>query len=446
MFLVVQVSGVKSWEFRWKRDGAVRGITIGTYPDVGLKAARLQRDRFKVMIADGRDPRVQKTLAAAEEQAQLDALRAKQDAERAAKLQKAATFEAVALEWVERHRQTWTELHGQQVEQSLRDHVFPMIGAMPIDSISTSDVLAVLDSMLARDLLETASRVKQRLSAIYEFAGLKYQVKVDPTSLVRKEFSRRLKLARRATPVQNFATVKPEEAPELLRALARYSGSGSSLRLVRFLALTARRTGEARCATWSEIDLERKLWTIPAERMKARRLHVVPLSDQAVDLLKLQNADGFQSKFAFPNPTNSRRPASENAVLYVLAAIGYRHRMTGHGFRSLFSTIANESGKWRAEMIETALAHTEQDDTRAAYLRTSYLEERGRLMQWWADELDRLQQAISGAELRTPPIVATAVDREGRRARPGSAPVAKPTSRRPVVHTDQKTASQLYRN
>lgn len=387
LFLIVRPSGVKSWEFRWKRDGKVRGIVIGPYDDVGLAKARKARDRYKAMLADGLDPLAQKVLNADEERRRLAELKAERERERAESAAARITFERVAGEWIEAHRAGWSEAHAEQVEQSLRDHVFPKLGARRLDTIGTAEVLQVLDPMLAEGKLETAQRVRQRLNAVFEYAGLRYKIKSDPATLVRREFARRLKLARKARPVENFAAIAPAEAPALLRSLRTYNGP--AVRLVRWIMLTASRTREARRATWDEIDRDTAAWSIPAERMKARKPHVVPLSRQALALL--DEMPRGRSEFLFPHPRQADRPASENAALVVLAAIGYKERMTGHGFRSLFSTIANESGLWRPDVIEAALAHAERDETRAAYLRSDFFDERRQLMEWWADEIDRLE-------------------------------------------------------
>jgi integrase len=391
LFLAVHPSARKTWEFRYKRGGRVAAVVLGEYPELGLRKARQARDKVKAMLANGLDPVKQKAIAKHEQAAQLERLKSERAQARAEKSRKGATFERIALEWLEHNRRLWTEQHVRQIRQSLSDHAFAELGAMPIDAIGTREVLAVLDTMLAAGKLETAARVKQRISAIFEYAALRHHVSADPVSLIRREFSKRLRLARKLQPVQNIVCVPTSEAPALLRALRAYEAPAGTL--VRFIALTACRTGEARHATRAEIDIEGATWNITASRMKARKAHAIPLSRQALEVLRslLITSGGAAADFIFPHPRIRERPASENAVLYVLAALGYKNRMTGHGFRTLFSTIANESGLWRKEVIEVALAHVESDDVRAAYMRSDFLEERRRLMQWWADELDRLE-------------------------------------------------------
>jgi integrase len=386
LFLIVRSSGAKSWEFRWKRGGQVRGVVIGPYPRIGLAKARKERDRLKGELAKGLDPLAQKALAAAEERRKLAELNAEKARERAELAAKRITFARVAGEWLDYYRKDWTSGHAEQVEQSLRDHVFPEIGARRLDTIGTGDVLRILDAMLADGKLETAQRIKQRMQAVFEYAAPRYHVTADPVSLVRRDFAKRLRIARKARPVEKFSVIPLKEVPSLLRALRAYTGP--AVRLVRWIALTATRTGEARRATWEEIDREAAEWRIPAEKMKSRREHVVIMSRQTLELL---DEIPQRSEFLFPNPRDPHRPASENAVLAVLAAVGFKDRMTGHGFRSLFSTAANESGLWRPDVIEVSLAHGDEDKIRGRYNDAEYLDERQRLMQWWGDELARLE-------------------------------------------------------
>ncbi len=363
-------------------------MILGTYPAMSLRAARAERDRQRVLLGEGRDPLAQRALAREQERRELETARVERQQREVARRRDRATVEKIAGEWIDTHRATWTHKHADQIEQSLRDYVYPKLGGRPVAAIDTNDILAVLGPLLDAGKLETAQRVKQRLGAIFEFAALRRYAEHDPVALIKREFSRRMKQARRNAPRQNFATVATADAPALFRALAVYPGSEVTRSLVWFVALTACRTGEARAATWDEFDLEGGVWQIPAPRMKARRAHEVPLSKQAVAVLRGLPRRS-QSTFS-GTPLKADRPASENAVLYVLAAIGFRGAMTGHGFRSLFSTLANESGLWRPDVIEAALAHVEDNATRAAYLRSTFLKERAQLMQWWGNEVERL--------------------------------------------------------
>jgi len=210
-------------------------------------------------------------------------------------------------------------------------------------------------------------------------------------AMSKRELSRRFKSALAAHPEENFPCVSLKEAPQLLRAMRAYVGTPVTRSLLWFVALTACRTGEARGATWDEMDLEDATWTIPAARMKARRRHVVFLAPATVELLRALKPHTRDLPWVFPHPTRKDKPASENAVLYALASIGFKDKHSGHGFRRLFSTLANESGEHRADVIEAALAHQESNNIRAAYNAATYEQERRKLANWYADELIRLE-------------------------------------------------------
>ena len=391
LFLVVHPSGSKSFEFRYRRGGKLYAMVIGNCDRIGLKAAQNERDHLRGQLADGLDPIAQRQIAAEDERATLTAARTAAAVRKAAAQRDALTVRAVADAWVRDTRAHWTLKHADQVEQSLRDHVYPDIGDRPMASVDPVQVLFILDKLLAEGKIETARRVRQRLDAVWEYAGLRHAVLNNPIAIAKREINKRVKAASKGSPSTNFPCVPQGEVPQLLRAMRSYVGTTVTRSLLWFVALTACRTGEARFATWEEFDLDAGVWTIPAARMKARRLHVVPLSPAAVRLLyELKKYSGDRS-FVFPHPRRADRPASENAILYVLAAIGYKDRMSGHGFRQLFSTLANESGQWRGDVIEAALAHKEGDDVRASYNKAAYMDERRRLMQWWAEEFARLE-------------------------------------------------------
>ena len=391
LFVVVQPSGSKSFEYRYRREGRLRAIVLGSCEHMGLKEARDERDRLRGKLKDGLDPLAQRRIAAEEQRAKLSVVKAVATARRAKAKLEALTLRVVAESWVTDTRTHWTAKHTDQVEQSLRDHVYAELGTKPVGDIEPGDILDLLDKLLAAGKVETARRVRQRLDAMFEYAGLKHKITSNPVAVAKREISKRVKAANKANPAMNFPCVPPTEVPQLLRAMRAYIGTPITRSLLWFVAMTACRTGEARYAVWSEFNLVDGLWTIPATRMKAGREHVVPLAPPVVALLtELKRVSGARS-FVFAHPRRDDHPASENAILYALAAIGYKDRMTGHGFRQLFSTLANESGLWRPDVIEAALAHKETDAVRLAYNKAAYLDERRRLMNWWCDELARLE-------------------------------------------------------
>ncbi|MCW5621909.1 MAG: tyrosine-type recombinase/integrase [Burkholderiales bacterium] len=386
----------KSLEYRYKDGGKVRAISLGVFPhDITLKQARDKVVEIKADRKRGLDPIAARAITAEEQRQQLAEAKARRAQERTEAQRERLTFEVAAREWYGSMRQTWTQVHAEQILQSLVDHAFPIIGAKRLDQVTPADVLGVLDRLLAENKVETAMRVRQRIDATCEYAILHYigsMPQGNPCAGIKREFSKRCRAARKIKPKTNFACVPIPEAPHMLRALASYTGPAG--RFVKFCMFSACRSSEARFARWDEIDIGKALWTVPASRMKARKPHVVPLSKQALELLREIKLHS-PGKFLFPHPAKADRPLSENAGLVVWAALDLKGRMTTHGLRSLFSTIATESGLWRVEAIEASLAHSERDDVRAAYQRSTFLEERRRLLQWYADELDRLESGQS---------------------------------------------------
>lgn len=416
MYIVVRPSGVKSWEFRYKRGGKVQAVGLGIYGNasgrtLGVKAARAERDRLRGVIAKGLDPKTEKKINAEGQRAALAAKQAAAAERRAAKAQAAVerkretlTFRVVSEAWIAEMRPQWTARHADQVAQSLADLVYPIIGDKPITKVDPADILSLLSEMLASGKVETARRVRQRLDAVFEYACLLHQLSVNPVSTAKRQINKRVRAARKIHPETNFACVPVAEVPQLLRAMRSYIGTPVTRSLLWFVALTACRTGEARYATWAEMTLDGDdpHWMIPARRMKAGREHRVPLAPAVVSLLCQLQATTGKRAFIFPHPRRDDRPASENAVLYALAAIGYKDRMTGHAFRSLFSTLANASRRHDADVIEAALAHGDEDVIRAAYnkaqrgdereaLADLYGDARRKLADWYADELARLE-------------------------------------------------------
>lgn len=366
--------GLKHWRLKYRFAGKEKLLALGVYPEVSLGDARDARDKAKRLLNDGRDP-----------------THTRKQEKRAAEMSAATTFEAIAREWVEQQRNRWTVNHAERVLDSLIANVFPEIGFRPIVEITAPELLAVLRKIEARDALEVASRVYQRCGAVFRYAVATGRCERSPVADLRG--------ALKAPKREHRAALSAADLPEYLRKLEAYDGHLQTKLALNLLALTFVRTGELRGAEWTEFDFEHAEWRIPAERMKMRAPHIVPLSRQALTVLgQLQSLTG-SGRFLFPNQHKPDTGMSENTMLYALYRMGYHSRATGHGFRATASTILNEEG-WHADAIERQLAHTEKNKVRAAYHRSEYLPERRKMMQAWADYLDALGSATQVTPIR----------------------------------------------
>lgn len=417
LYLLVQPDGARYWRMNYRREGRYATAALGVYRgkgagkvDVSLAEARRRAAELRALLTAGIDPAVHRRAEAArlalEAQALVaqvasarEAVRARRRAEQAARATARNTFERVAEKWISERRMHWSAEHAHQVEQSFRDHVFPTIGARPIAELSSADALDVLSAILAAGKSETARRVKQRMAGVWRFAVLRGFAPSDVVSLGASEFTERKRLALKANPRRNFPAVTPAELPELLRAMDAYGGSTVVRVGLRLLALTLVRTGELRGARWSEfvLDGDAPTWTIPPERMKVKARgdraagpHVVPLSRQAVEALRELRALDGDGVRVMSHARKAGATLSENAFLYALAGLGYKGKMTGHGFRAVGSTVLHEAG-FAHELIEAQLAHEQVDDVARRYNRAEYLERRRAMLQWYADTLDRLR-------------------------------------------------------
>jgi integrase len=364
LFLVVMPSGSKYWRLRYFHAGKEKLLALGVYPDVSLADARDRRAHARKALAAGNDP------------AEL-----KREAKRQITLRTANSFEVVAREWLETRKHKWASSSSRQTTARLEQHVFPKIGPRPIAEIAPPEVLAMLRTVEARGTLETAHRIMQICGQIFMYAIATGRAERNPVPDLRGALK---------TPVsKHYPFLNASDLTGYLRKLEAYDGSVVTKLALRFLLLTFVRTGELRAARWNEVDWEKAEWRIPAERMKMKELHLVPLSTQAIATLReIENHTG-KGQYVFPNYHNPATFMSENAMLFALYRMGYHSRATGHGFRSTASTILNENG-FRADVIERQLAHGERNDVRAAYNHAEYLPERRTMMQWWADHLDAI--------------------------------------------------------
>ncbi len=371
LFLLISPSGGKWWRLKYRFGGKEKLLSLGTYPEVSLKLARERRDEARKLLATGIDPGEQRK---AEKQAKAEA--------------GSNTFEAIGREWMATRGKDWTTSYATKTASSLERHAFPAIGAKPINEITAPELLALLRAIECRGTVDMAHRISQHCSAIFRFAISTGRAVTDPVTSLRGALSN--------VRQQHYAALTdPAEFADLLRDIEKYRGEITTKSAMQLLALTFQRTKEVRFAEWSQFDLEAALWRIPAEIMKMREAHIVPLSRQAIDVLKrLQPLTGG-GRLVFPSSISRERPISENTVVYALARMGYKGSMTGHGFRSVASTLLNEQG-FRHDVIERQLAHAEKNAVRAAYNRAEYLPERKKMMQEWADYLDKLK---AGAEV-----------------------------------------------
>ncbi len=363
--LWIYADGRKYWRLRYWVAGKEKSLSLGVYPEVSLKQARNRRDAERQRLAAGLDPSAER---------RADKLKAKLAAEN--------SFEAVAREWFGKQVHTWVAHHAADVLRRLEHNIFPAIGARPIAQIEAPELLAAVRKIEERGAYDLAHRVLQVCGQVFRYGIATGRCTRDLAADLRGALTPHVK--------KNQAAVRPEELPELLRAIATYDklGERQTLLALQLMVLTFVRTGELIGALWSEIDLEAGLWIIPGERMKARTEHVVPLSRQAVAILEELKALGGGSRFVFPG-RNRDKPISNNTMLFALYRLGYKGKMTGHGFRAVASTLLNEQG-WRSDVIERQLAHCERNEVRGAYNRADYLPERARMMQAWADHVDAL--------------------------------------------------------
>lgn len=371
LFLLVQPTGGKLWRLKYRVDGREKKLAIGTYPEIGLGEARRRRDEAREAMAAGKDPAREK---------QRDKVRAKLNAEN--------TFAAITAEFCEKRKRdgqrAWAPATAKRCEYLL-SILCGSIGNMPIAEIEPADVLVAVRRIEGKGKLESARRTLQLAGSVFRYAVATARLKSDPT--------RDLKGALTSPTVTHYgAVIDPAGVGQLLRSIDGYEGQPIIKFAMQLAPHVFVRPGELRHAEWSEIDLEGALWTIPAGKTKMRKEHVVPLSRQAIAILKDVQPLTGPSGYVFPSVRTRRRPMSDNTINAGLRRLGYAtDEMTAHGFRAMASTLLNESGKWNPDAIERALAHGDTDKIRAAYHRGAHWKERVAMAQWWSDYLDDLR-------------------------------------------------------
>ena len=365
LYLLVSPTGYRSWRFKYYFDGREKLLSFGKYPEITLKVARERRLEARRALEMGSDP---------------SALR---KAERAAR---ADTFEALAREWLETQKGALSTKTFQNKQERFQAFVFPYLGKTSITEIKAVDVLDALKRIEARGKHETAHRVRSECGNVFRYAVVTGRAERDPTVDLRGAIAA---VSRRNRP----AIVDPGRIGELMRAIAGYRGDVSTEFALKLLPLTFVRPGELRLSEWSEFNLKASEWRIPAARMKMRELHVVPLSTQALALLRDLNVLTGSGRLVFPSLRSKERAISDNTINAALRRLGFTgEEMVAHGFRSMASTCLNEQG-WHPDLIELQLAHAERNESRGAYNRAQRLPERRRMMQAWADYLEELRTA-----------------------------------------------------
>ena len=368
--LWVYPDGAKRWRLAYVFAGKQKTLAIGVYDAVSLVEARAARDDARKLLADGIDPGMAKRAA------------------RAAKATAAGnTFDAIAAELLAKSRREGKAARTLGKVEWLLSLARPALGSRPIIEITAAEVLAVLRTVEARGRHETAKRLRATVGQVFRYAIATARADNDPTGALKGALTA-------PTVTHRAAITDPIAFGALLRAMADDTGGAPETRAVlELLALTFVRPGELRAAEWSEFDLDAAIWTIPADKMKMRRAHRVPLAPRVVAILRDLKAIASGSKYVFPSVRTGARPMSENTINAALRRIGFaQHEMTGHGFRSAASSMLNESGLFNPDAIERQLAHVDNDSVRRAYHRADYWEERVRMMTYWADRCDAMRR------------------------------------------------------
>lgn len=369
LYVLVTPAGGKLWRLKFRVEGREKKLALGSYPEVKLADARKRRDEARDQMAAGKDP-----------------AREKQRAKHLAKVAADNTFGAIGREYLDKRIREGMAPRTTEKAEYYLSRLTPALGRLPVAEITAPDVLAVLRVFEKQGKHETANRLLQLASRIFRYSVATARLASDPT--------RDLKGALTAPKVKHFAAIiEPKRAGELLRAIDGYEGMGITRLAMQLSPHVFVRPGELRHAEWGEIDLDGALWIIPAEKMKMREAHRVPLSRQSVAILREAYEATGPSGYVFPSVRTRARPMSEATIGAGLRRLGFpSDEMTAHGFRSMASTLLNESGKWSPDCIERALAHVDSNGVRKAYNRGEYWQERVDMAQWWSDYLDLLRK------------------------------------------------------
>ncbi|UQY43306.1 integrase domain-containing protein [Mixta hanseatica] len=361
LFMVVKTTGKKLWRFRYQRPATKQRtmMGLGAFPALSLADARRLRADYLSLLANGIDPQTQAEQVTEQQQIALDSI-----------------FSTVAANWFALKQASVTPDYAKDIWRSLEKDVFPAIGGIPVQEIKARKLVEALEPIKARGALETVRRLVQRINEIMIYAVNTGLIDANPASGIGMAFEKPKK--------QHMPTLRPEELPKLMQSLGMSNLTIPTRCLIEWQLLTLARPSEAAGSRWIEIDLDAKLWTIPAERMKAKREHIVPLSSQAIELLMTLSPISRHREYIFPSRNDPKKPMNSQTANAALKRIGYSKRLVAHGLRSIASTAMNEMG-FNADVIEAALSHVDKNEVRRAYNRSLYLEKRAELMQWWGD-------------------------------------------------------------
>lgn len=363
LFLVIKTSGRKLWRFRYQRPATKQRtmIGLGAFPALSLANARSLRADYLALLANGIDPQVQAEVAEEQQQIALDSV-----------------FSTVAANWFQLKSKSVTPDYAKDIWRSLEKDVFPAVGGIPVQQIKARTLVEALEPIKARGALETVRRLVQRINEIMIYAVNTGLIDANPASGIGMAFEKPKK--------QNMPTLRPEELPNLMRSLTMSNLSLTTRCLIEWQLLTLVRPAEASGTKWSEINLDERLWTIPAERMKAKREHIIPLSPQALGILELMKPISLHREHVFPSRNDPKQSMNSQTANAAIKRIGYGGKLVAHGLRSIASTALNEAG-FNPDVIEAALAHSDKNEVRRAYNRSTYLVQRKELMEWWGERV-----------------------------------------------------------
>ncbi|EKO3793147.1 tyrosine-type recombinase/integrase [Vibrio metschnikovii] len=362
--LRVRTNGSRLWNFNYRHPITKKRINmgLGAFPELSLANARKKTIEARELVADGIDPKEARDSKLSEMQKELE-----------------DTLLNLAKEWFERKKESVTPNYADDIWRSLELHVFPHIANTPVKDIDAPLVIDLLRPIEAKGSLETVKRLSQRLNEIMNYAANCGLVKANPLTGIRAAFKKPKK--------ENMAALAPDELPELMGAIANASIKRTTRCLIEWQLHTMTRPSEAAGARWDEIEWEEKIWTIPAERMKKRREHRIPLTEQMLALLEVMKPISGHRDYVFPSDRDPKKPCNSQTANMALKRMGFAGRLVSHGLRSLASTTLNEQGFDR-DLIEASLAHVDDNQVRSAYNRTDYLERRRPMMSWWSEHIE----------------------------------------------------------